>query len=449
MNVLILGGGQVGFGVAHYLKNQGFNVTVIEQSPELAFKIGSSSDVTVVQGNALDVNVIRNANAEDSSHLIATMSCDEQNMTACRLLGSMFNIKTKIARIRSDFFLKDSAFELFLKDCFGIDALIHPELEVATYTSHIVSLKGAFDVVRLNLVTIICLKCRENTEILNTPLTHFQSVTNLTLFILTITRNGAMFFPSSQDILLPGDEIYIAIESSQVDAAMTLFGYPQEKQNLLVVGGGITGGFIVKNMDIGRNISITWLEKSKNRAEAIAQNYPDATVILGDALSGDLLREIGSDANTAIVATDHDETNVLASLFLKKFGTERTLSLVKNRNYDPLLSANGCIVVDPGAITIGAILKKSCLMKISSWALLRDSSVCVAEVEITKSCSVLNGTTESVNIDSRIIFVFIIRNDRIMLVKKNVSLKLGDRVILLTSIENMPFLKKTFPNFFR
>jgi trk system potassium uptake protein TrkA len=449
MNVLILGAGQVGLGVATYLTNRNIDVTIIEKSRELVFEIGNSSNLNIIHGNALDAEVLKNANAENSSHLIAVMSQDEQNIVACKLAESLFKIKTKIARTRSSSFLGNNIFELFLKDNFGIDMLIHPELEIARYVSDIAVIKGALDVIRLGQIVVVELKCQDNTNVLNTTFKHFQGITDLDLFVLTITRNGVTFFPASGDVLLPGDDIYIAANVEHINMVMELFGYQQEEQNFLVIGGGNVGAFITRMISAQiPHSNITILEKSNDKAEKISQNYPNITTILGNALNYDMLREISSGMDTAIVVTDHDETNVLSSLFLKKFEVERILTLAKNKNYDSLLLANsGCAVVDPSAITMATIIQISGNGKILSAFYLKNQQIYVIEAEVTESCMHLNKVAQSLYEKDRIIPVFIKRDDKIFLAGKDITMELNDHIIILAHKDSMDSLEKVFSSY--
>jgi trk system potassium uptake protein TrkA len=400
-----------------------------------------------VHGDATDAEVLKNADAENSSHLIAAMSTDEQNIVACKLAGSLFNVRTKIARIRSDSFLRDDVFELFLKDNFGIDVLIHPELEVARHAANIAPIKGAFDVIKLNQVTIAGLKCLDNTEVLNTTFKHFQGITGLDLFVLTVTRNGVTFFPSSKDLLLPDDEVYVAMNSKNINEVMLLFGYQQEKQNILILGGGNVGLFVMKMIsEKNPDFNITILEKSKSRAEEISQKYNQAAVILGNALDHELLQEISSDMDTAIAATDNDEVNVLSSLFLRQFQIGRILTLSKSENYNSLLSVNsGCSIINPSAVTIESIVQKSRKGKITTTAPLK--SAYVIEAEVTESCANLGEPLESLQEKDKIIPVFVIRNDEIIPAKKDTIISLNDRLIILAAKDRINSVEKIFSNY--
>ncbi|MDR1333999.1 MAG: NAD-binding protein [Holosporaceae bacterium] len=433
MNVLVLGAGQVGLGVAHRLKDQGIDVTVIEKSSELVFGIRNSSDINIVHGNALDIEVLKNANAENSTHLIACMSDDERNILACKLAGALFNIGTKIARIRSHlFFYKDTS-ELFLRDNFEIDLLIHPELEVAKHISNVASVNGALDLIKFGRVIVVCLKCKDNTEILNTTFKHFQSITSLRLFVLTITRNETTFFPSSGDFLLPEDEVYIATVADDLEEVMILFGYSPREQNFLVVGGGNIGSFAVQAIsENNSNPRITLLEKSQQRAEIIAQQYPHVTTILGDALNYNFLKDVVSNIDTAIVATGCDETNVLTSLLIKRLKVDRILTLAKSRNYDLLLPTNfGHSIIDPTAIAMDNIMQMAHLRNIVFTVQLRNSLACVVKVNINESCSYLNEKIEFLYEKDATVPVFILRNNEVISARKDERLELNDQVIII------------------
>jgi len=447
MNVLVLGAGQVGLGVAQYLKNRDVDVAIIEKSSELVFKIRNSSDINIIHGDAIDVEVLKKANAENSGHVIATLSHDEQNLVACKIVESIFNVKTRIARIRSNSFLRDEVFELFLKDNFGVDELIHPELEVAHYISNIASLNGVFDVIKSEYVTVVGLKCQESSkEVLNTTFKHFPNITDLELAVLSINRAGETFFPTGDDVLLLGDEVYVAMPHKNVDDVLALFGYFQTKnRNILVVGGGNIGIFAAKGI-LSRNegANITILEKSKERAEEIALRYPNITTILGDALNYVLLKEISFNIDTVIVATDHDKVNILSSLFFKQLNVGRILALSKSRNYDSLLTTDsGYSVIDPSIVTIEAIVQKTRKGKITS--VMSFKSAHVVGAEISESCA--NRTVKSFYKSKKVIPFFVIRGDNFMFAKKDTVLVPNDKIVLLVAKGNLKIAEEMFSSY--
>lgn len=450
MKVLILGAGRVGLGIAGYLSNQKMDVTVIEKSAEVVDKIKSASNLNIIVGNATSAAVLREASTENASHVIATMSNDEQNIVACKLAGSLFNVKTKIARIRSQAFLQGNIFELFLKENFDIDIIIQPELETSNAICNIAKIDGAFDVINMENVFIIGLKCLAYTDVLNTTFTHFRGITDLDLFVLTITRDNKTFFPGKDDFLLPDDEIYIATTKQDLNDSLKLFGYPQtKKQNIMIIGGTNIGISVMKTMlENDDNCNVTILEESLQQAEDIAEKYPDVTTICGDPIDSNLLKEITSEIDTVIVATNKEKTNILSSLFLKQIGLKRILTLSKSHDYHELLPlSSGCSIINPNAITIETIINKSRKGKITSVQSLKNQNTDVIEAIVTESCTFIESSIQSLKEKDRIIPVFLIRGGITMIAQNDLVLCIGDVVILLVARTAIKTIEKIFSNY--
>ena len=131
MRVIVCGAGQVGFQIARHLASEGNDVVVIDRSEELVAKISETLDVRGVTGFASHPDVLASADANDADMLIAATYSDEVNMVACQVAHSLFNVPRKIARIRSQEYLRPQWSDLFKRDDMPIDVVISPEIEVA------------------------------------------------------------------------------------------------------------------------------------------------------------------------------------------------------------------------------------------------------------------------------------------------------------------------------
>ena len=100
-------------------------------APELTQKIGESLDIQAITGFAAHPEVLEQAGAEDAEMLIAVTNADEVNMVACQVAHSLFNVPTKIARVRHQSYLQSRWRDLFRREHMPIDVIISPELEVA------------------------------------------------------------------------------------------------------------------------------------------------------------------------------------------------------------------------------------------------------------------------------------------------------------------------------
>ena len=78
--------------------------------------------------------------------LIAVTNADEVNMVTCQIAHSLFNVPTKIARVRHQSYLQSRWQDLFRREHLPIDVIISPELEVARAIARRLEVPGATEV---------------------------------------------------------------------------------------------------------------------------------------------------------------------------------------------------------------------------------------------------------------------------------------------------------------
>ena len=116
MKVIICGAGQVGFNIARHLSGENIDVTVIDHDAEQIRKVSDGLDVQALQGFASHPDMLEQAGVEDADMLIAVTQSDEINMIACQVAHSLFNVPTKIARVRHQAYLEPAWSDLFSRD---------------------------------------------------------------------------------------------------------------------------------------------------------------------------------------------------------------------------------------------------------------------------------------------------------------------------------------------
>ena len=87
-NVLIIGGGNIGLNLAKMLEEnfQELRVKIIEKDKKRAEEIANElSSSIVINGDALDEDILKEANLEGSETVLALTNDDENNMMACVL----------------------------------------------------------------------------------------------------------------------------------------------------------------------------------------------------------------------------------------------------------------------------------------------------------------------------------------------------------------------------
>tara|TARA_B100001093_G_scaffold406388_1_gene394791 strand:+ start:3821 stop:5194 length:1374 start_codon:yes stop_codon:yes gene_type:complete len=122
--ILIIGGGNIGFHLAKILENnsEGTRIKIIEKNKQRAEEIASElSSSIVINGDALDEEILKEANLEESETVLALTNDDENNIMACVLAEKTGLKKRTIALVNK------SNYSL-LQSSLNIDDLVDPRM---------------------------------------------------------------------------------------------------------------------------------------------------------------------------------------------------------------------------------------------------------------------------------------------------------------------------------
>jgi len=294
MKVIVCGAGQVGYNIARYLAGENNDITVIDQRPELIRKIQDSLDVKAVVGHASHPDVLEQAGVGDVDMMIAVTQHDEVNMVACQVAHSLFNVPSKIARVRNQSYLNPIWGNLFSRENMPIDVIISPEIEVARAVTRRLRVPGAIDIIPLanNKVQLVGVRCRPDTPVVNTPLRQLSVLfPDLQLIVVGMVRNDRPIVTSAEDQMLVGDEVYFVVATDHIARAMAAFGH-EEKQTrrILILGGGNIGLFLAQHLEKQYpDISAKIIEMDRERAEFVAKTLNRTVVLNGDVLDPEIL----------------------------------------------------------------------------------------------------------------------------------------------------------------
>lgn len=451
MKVVICGAGQVGTSIAAYLSEEGSNVTIIDQNAELIAKVNDTLDVSGIIGHASHPDILQKAGIADAEMIVAATYADEVNMMACQVAHSLFNVPTKVARIRDPHYLRPEWSNLFARDHMPIDVVISPELEVAKSITNRLRVPGAYNIIPLadGLVQLVSVICRSNCPLLRTPLKHLTPLfPELSIVVMLIVRGDKTIIPNAEDEMQVGDEVYFVTSTEHMKRAMATFGYDEpETRRAIIVGGGKIGLRLAQNiLDKMPDMDIRVIEGDPARAQALSEALPQVTVIQGDGLNKSILQEADLSSTEAVVAVmNNDESNILVSMLAKQQGCERAITLVNNHSFTPLVSSLGVdAVVNPRAITVSTILQHIRRGRIRAAHSLRDGFAEILEVEALDTSAIVNTPIRELKRPKDMIFGLIVRNGKILLPKPDSVIKPDDRVIIMAAHDQVKKVEQMF-----
>ncbi|PCJ86016.1 MAG: Trk system potassium transporter TrkA [Hyphomicrobiales bacterium] len=364
MKVVVCGAGQVGYGIAERLSSEQNDVSVIDNSPSLIQAVRDHLDVRGIVGHGAHPDVLAQAGVDEADMIIAVTLHDEVNMVACQVAHSLFNVPTKVARIRSQNYLKSYYSDLFSRDHMPIDVIISPEIEVGEMVLRRLALPGAFDTIEFvdGQITTLGIFCEDDCPVVDTPLKQLSELfPDLSAVVVGILRDGELFIPGSDDSMLYGDQVYVVTQTDRVKRTLSIFGHEeQEATRVVLAGGGNIGLYVAKNLEERHSkIKVKIIERSRERAINIADELKRSVVLHGDALDQEILREAEiQDVDTLVTLTNNDEVNVLASVMAKRMGCRRTLSLLNNTSYPAFTQSLGIDAhINPRIVTLSKILQ--------------------------------------------------------------------------------------------
>ncbi len=451
MKVVICGAGQVGTSIARHLAGENNDVTVIDQTADLTRKISDTLDVRAITGYASHPSILEQAGLRDADMLIAVTYSDEVNMVACQVGHSIFNVPTKIARVRNQDYMQPIWADLFSREHMPIDVIISPEREVARAIGRRLEVPGALDVAPMadGKVSVVGVRCDDSTPIINTPLRQLTSLfADLNVVIVGILRNERAIVPKAEDQMLPGDDVYFVCDSRHLSRALAAFGHEEpEARSVIIAGGGNIGLTLAEEIESSHHgVNVKVIEYNRERARAVAEALNRTVVLNGDVLDPDILEEANvSQTETFVAVSNDDEVNILSSLLAKRSGCERTVALINTSTYAPLITQLGIdAVVNPRAITVSSILQHVRRGRIRSVYSLREDLGEVIEAEALETSPLVGQPLKAAKLPAGVIVGAIVRKDEVIVPRADTVIEARDRVVVFATYEAVKKVEKLF-----
>ena len=458
MNIIICGAGRVGFTIAKLLSEQGHSITVIDQSSEDIQKINDSLDVKAIVGKATYPSILEKANASETDMIIAVTRNDEINMLICQIAFSIFNIPKKIARIRSQDYLNPKFTRVYSKENLPIDVIISPEIEIAKSIQRKLEAPGALDSVPFadNQIRLLEILIKDGCKSIDIKFNELsKKYPKLEANVIGINRKDKFFIPKKTDSVKKDDKIYVIINSSQMSETLKAFSHEEKiSKKILIIGGGNIGFNLAKNIEETlETVRVKIVEKSKERAEYLANELNDTIIINGNGLDEEVLSEANLDeAETVLALTNDDEDNLMVSVLVEKFAKDqkevddkRTMALINKPNYSLLQSSLKIDdLIDPRMNTVSSILKHIHKGTIENAYTISNGEYEVIEAEIIETSELINKELKNSNLPEEIRIGAVLRDKKVIIPKSDFFFKKDDQVVFLAKKDSISFVENIF-----
>ncbi len=359
MRIVILGAGQVGASVAEALASEANDITIVDQSREALGDLADRLDVRTLVGNGALPSVQRSAGMEDADMLVAVTQSDPTNLVACKIARSMFNVGTRIARLRSADFLEDKS---LLDDAhFSVTHAICPEEEITAYIARLVTFPEALQVLEFadGRVTMVCVRAYEGGLLVGKPIKSMREhlPPEVDARIAAIFREHQSVEADGNTIIESGDEVFLLAAAEHIRPVLReLRRMLTPVRRVMIAGGGNIGSRVARALEKDHEVKI--LERDAVRAETVASKLTSTLVLHGEATDENMLgQENIDDMDMFLALTNDDEDNIMAASLAKRLGCKRVLALINRRAYADMVQGGPIdIGLSPAQVSIGSLL---------------------------------------------------------------------------------------------
>ena len=444
MKIVIIGDGKVGFAIAKQLSQEGYDLTIIENKPQVLNLTMDVLDVVGIQGNGGDYDVLKEAQVNQADLVIAVTSSDEINIISC-LMAKKMGADHTIARIRNPEYVKGLR---ILKEDLGLSMQINPEQtaarEIVRSLSFPNSIKvNSFAKGRLELAEI---RIREENSLAKKTVHQIDKSLKSKVQFVAIKRNDNVLLPTGNTVIELNDKVTLTGSTKQLKKFLSEIGIIQKRivHEIMIIGGGkITFYLIPMLLDMGIEVKV--IEIKEDRCMALVEKFPQITVIHGDGTDHELLlSESLREMDAFIALTDIDEENVIISMFAHNHGVPRVLPKVNRVSLGFLLEKLGLEnTITPKNLVTNQIIQYVRAMQntlgsnVESLIKVVDDRVEILEFRVRDNCKFIDKQIKDLKLKDGILISYIIHKSIPKIANGNSVISLGDTVIITSHLKGL------------
>ena len=338
MKVIIVGIGKFGRKVLQYLSEENcHDVVVIDKDSEKIRSIVDRYDVMGLCGNGCSAENLEEAGVSSADLLIAVTPSDEQNVL-CSMIAKSLGVKGTIARVRDPEYVKQAD---FMRNRFGIDRLMNPERALAKEITRVLKFPSAEKIYAFadGRAEIVEIRLPATSPFADKKLKELTvNGKPLPVLISAVERDGEIIIPNGETTLKAGDILSVCAKHAEIYEFLKCQGMLKKKvQYVMILGADRMAYYLAENLSkLGMRVKV--ISPNKEKCETIAEELDEVSIACGDFNDKEVLYSEGiSDADAIVAMSGYDENNVMLSLFAKKEGVPKIVTVLRNESYTSIL----------------------------------------------------------------------------------------------------------------
>lgn len=447
MNIVIVGGGELGSMVAGQLIRENHSVTVIEKSEKQAKQLNDSIDALIINGDGNNIRFLKQANVEKADLFLALSNNDNVNIISCGLVKKL-SAATTIAKVEnySHYFPSPPN----LPEDFGIDETVATKQLSINKLVDLISEPDAIDHIHF---------IHENVKVIGTKLNDNFSGNGMKLKELTegneiwdnvriiaIKKDNEVLIPGGDDVLNSGDKLYIIGKSNNLkDVIKRYFSSNVKIRSVVIIGGNRIGKEFAKRM-VKEGRKVTIIEEDEKICHRLTEELDNVLIINGSGLNQTVLSDIDMENSFVACVTGKDEHNIISAVMAKRNHAHKAVCNISNVAVSSIINQVKDIdsVFSTESLAFGEIIKycrKGDILSVTPVPYIDAETI---KIKISKKISLLDKPLNSIKFPSGMIVGAILREEEVIIPHGDDEIKMNDIVIVFV----LPQSKRMVENLF-
>ncbi|MCD6221051.1 NAD-binding protein, partial [bacterium] len=199
MNIIIIGGGNVGYCLAERLSGDHY-VVLIEKKPTVGEKIAGKMNVMVILGDGCDPKTLKRAGIKKADVVAAVTGNDVDNIIICQIAKDIYNVRRTVAIVnnpKNQIVFTKLGIDVAIDSTAIIAKIIEDEVGWEDFVNLFTFKKGNLSLVRVDLP--------EKSPVVNIPIEELDLPNDSV--IVAVIRDNKIFVPKQNFVLKEKDEV--------------------------------------------------------------------------------------------------------------------------------------------------------------------------------------------------------------------------------------------------